>query len=329
MRAYCSWTVIGMVFLLMGCSEDSGGSGGQVVDNSTILMSTSLSTNAARLGGLATDTACEAAELSCTPTNLSGRIFAAGALLGNDSDGSKNYNMTFLADSLDIINRPDLNTHPEGTTSFDLSEPSTFSGLISIPTETGMPTNPVITRLETAFDYIDATVTLSGTANIDGTYVVRTVMRASANATDTDGMMSIGDKLIREDEETEFRWCASDGCTYTTRPSSPIQDTTILEADTGNDSEPGNQNYVYYSIDLLEEVTTTYAELSDTTRLWTVDYDVTDALSFDAAPSTFDSELDLVMNFALEYGCNFSGCETSENRVHASLTIGEAGTATE
>jgi len=311
---------------MAGC----GGGGGSVINNSAKILSSNIATSSSSTFRPATVT-CAATTTNCTPTNLQGRIFAGGALLGNFSDGNLNFNMTFLAATSDIINDPSLATHPEGTLSFNLNEPTVFSGLISIPAEESFPASPnnVIPRLETMFDYIDATVELTGTNGVDGTYVIRTVFRKTATTSDValGETLQWADKLVKLDGETTFKWCNSTDCNQSTRPASPLQHSEILNATSSVASQPGNSNYVLYSIDLVANLTVNYTEISCTTCLWQIDYDLSEAVEFTNQPSTFDSVQEIVDNFNLTLGCNFAGCNQSEKRIKATLTIGAPGSA--
>ena len=307
-------------FVTISCDDHHGG---QVVKNSSKIISTQLS--------LVEGSPCAASSKTCTPSNLSGRIFAAGALLGKEQDGTKNYNMTFLADSEEVINNPSDPSHPEGKNTFNLESPLVFSGLISLPSEEFMPETPVITRIESYFDYIDASFSFSAVEVLAENFVVRTVMRKTAKADDVNGVMMLGDKLIRKEGESNFRWCDEVSCEHLTRPENPIQENSLLKIDEANDLQPGNPDYALYSIDLKQKqgVTVSYEEISDVTRLWTLDFDITNALSFTLVPEEFSSELDIVQNFSLEFGCNTEDCELSDNRITATLTISEAGSVGE
>jgi len=338
-----SLVVVSFCFLfLSSCGEsesnNSSGASGQVIKNYSKVLSSQVDISALKVTSVSSTIECSGSSSNCTPDNLKGRIFAAGALLGEVTDDN-NFNMFFMADSEDIISDPSDTSHPEGTTSFDLESPTEFSGLISIPSSADdMPKSAVITRLETYFDYIDAEVTLVGTddgANtLDGTYIIRTVFRKTATAEDiAEGeSMQLGDKLIRVEGDETFRWCDASGCDNTTRPDddeAPLQDSNLLTIDANNNDQPGNIDYALYSIDLDSEVTVTYEQISDLTRLWTIDYNVLNAVGWTNTPENFTSEKDIVENFVLEFGCNIEDCDLSENRITATLTIGEEGSVEE
>lgn len=303
------------ILLMNACSDE----GGTIVGNSSKIKGSKLSLVAAA--------PCSESATSCTPSNLSGRIFAAGALIGQNSDGEKNYNMTFLASSEEVINDPSDPSHPPGEMTFDLLSPVVFSGLISIPSEEDMPLPPVVSRIESYFDYVDTAFVLSGTSTLDDSYVIRTVMRKTAIESDVTGTMKLGDKLIRKSSEEKFRWCDASSCDHSKRPEKPLQDENILAIDSKNDSQPGNPDYALYSIDFTKNLTVTYEQISDPTHLWSLDFDVSNAISFKAVPSTLSNEVALVTNFSLAFGCNTRDCETNDNCIKATLSIGDPGSA--
>jgi hypothetical protein len=311
---------VGIVALFVSC----GGGGGQVISNSALLLSTDYS-------GLNFQTvaACGSSATTCTPSGFKGRVFAASTMLSENGELGKDttgYAMTFLADSDAVIERPDVGK--TGSLTFDLTAPATFSGKISIPTEDQMPANPGLSRVEIAFDYIDSTFELSGlgVTALNKTWTVRTIFVNS----DTIGGKAVvgGDLLIKEAAaaETEFAWCNASGCSTTTKPTSHHTLASAIAALAGAATREGNPNYAYYSVDFPEVVSTTYAEISDATRLWSLDFDITNAIKWTAAPSTFTTIEDILANFKLPYFCPDTGCDSSG--ITASLTIGAAGSAT-
>ncbi len=309
-----------------GCDGDDGEGGGQVISNASLIKgqdgvaSLALANNA---------TVCSADATVCTPDNLSGRVFAAGAMLQSPQGGG-GYNMTFLANSEGIIQDPSQESHPEGVLAFNLLNPVKFSGLISIPSEDNMPENPQINRVESYFDYIDATLTISGSGStdLDGKHTIRTVFRKTATVDDVTGNeLRVGEKLIKKDGETTFRWCDTSSCTHTTRPDSPLVSSTIVSAAAEAGQREGNGNYALYSIDFDAAFQVTYEQISDPSRLWTLTFNVTRALTFQNKISTYKTEAELVAGFELGYGSNSGGGVSNENKITSTLTIGEAGSA--
>ncbi|MFK7826410.1 MAG: hypothetical protein AB8G05_19850 [Oligoflexales bacterium] len=316
--------------------EDDDEGGGVVVGNNTQLTNSQSS--------LVSQT-CDASSLKCSPSNLEGRIFAAGAMLSNDEtsnresnesgdeeEGGKSpemshgYNMTFLADSEDIINDPSEAGHPEGTLIFNLLEQTKFSGLISIPVEDQMPENPIILRIESFFDYIDATIEFPDLdEGLRGPFVIRTVFRATADSDDVDDTMQIKDKLVRLPDAVKFTWCDSSVCNYSTRPSGPLQDSrvkTLLEV---GDTGPGNPNYGLFTINLQTPLTVDYGVISDSSKVWTIDFDLENTVKFTTTPSTWQTVADLVSSFNIAYYCSNRFCSQQsspgEDYITASLKI--------
>lgn len=296
------------------------GGGGEVIKNSSQLTSTLLVNNAYQTQAV---TPCLASATTCTPEGFAGRVYAASAMLGEEANnglGEGAYGMTFLADNADTINRPDQGKF--GTLTFDLTSPSVFSGLISIPSEDQMPSSPYMPRLEIAFDYLDAKFELSGHSDtsLNTEWTIRVIM--VKDGTIGDLAVTGGDLLIKQGASGTFQWCSSAGCS-TTRPSSPYTLTSAVQALATAATREGNTNYAYYSVDLATPLRPTFSEISDTTRLWTIDFDIENAIQWTAAPSTFTAAKDFLANFKLPYACNYDGCDQSGG-ITATLTIGAA-----
>lgn len=303
---------------LTRCAEDEGG---VVLPNASKIVSATLGTRTR------TDCNGTATPTFCTPDNMEGRVFAMGALLG--PLGETAYNMTFFADSEGVITDPSDPSHPEGTLLFNLSTPVQVSGMISIPEADSMPADPVITRLETLFDYVDVTFTVTN-SGASGTHTVRFVFRSTAEADDVDDTMQIGDKLLLVG--SKFNWCTAAGCAHTTRPGSPLQQAGIIAVrqNSIDKNYPGNQNYAFYSMDIPEadQATVTYAQISDTTRVWEVDFDVSEALNISGDLGAVANVQDLVAAVSLGLSSTCEGCTSSDNRIGAKVEIGDAGSAT-
>jgi hypothetical protein len=295
-----------------------------VISNAAKLLSSDYSTFTAQMVG-----ACDANASTCTPSGLSGRVFAASTMLsagGELGSGTGGYAMTFLAATDDVIERPDVGK--TGSLTFDLTEPAIFSGKMSIPSEEEMPANPGMSRVEIAFDYIDTTFTIANAANAvaNGAWTVRTVFVKDDTI---DGKAVVGgDLLIKaaSAEDTAFEWCNSNECS-TTKPTSHFKTQSIIDALATAAEREGNPNYGYYSINFPSVVSTTFAEISDTTRLWSIDFDVTGAINWEDNPSTFQAKKDILDNFSIPYACNMAGCPDTEG-ISATLSIGAAGSAT-
>jgi len=305
--------VASLSVFIYSCGEGRGS--GNVIANAAKLLSSDYTTISTQ-----SVTACTATSAECTPSGFGGRVFAGSTMLHSSGSDTGGYAMTFLAATEEIINRPDVGK--TGSLLFDLTAPAVFSGKISIPGEAEMPTSPVIKRVEFAFDFIDTTFTLENTANSasNGDWIVRTIFVKDDTI---DGLAVVGgDLLIKPAASGTFEWCNSDGCSSTTKPTSHFKTSSIVDA-LAITARDGNPNYGYYSVDFPTPLAVTFAEISDITRLWTLDFDVTNAIQWEANPSTFDSKQDILDNFSIPYACNFDGCPDAEG-ISATLTIGEA-----
>ena len=311
---------ISTVSIVIGACGLFGG-GGSTIKNSAQLQSTLLVNN--NLQFQAVDP-CLATATTCTPDGFGGRVYSASVMIeeagSSGGQGPGGYAMTFLAATEAIIDKP--HEGKTGSLLFDLTSPTVFSGLISIPSEDDMPKSPSVPKVEIAFDYIASKFTLSGHSNTEFNteWTVRTIMVKDDTI---DGLaVQGGDLLIKQGATGTFQWCDSSGCS-TTRPTSPHRLASAVGAIAEAGTMQGNPNYAYYSVDLTAALTPTYAEISDVTRLWTLDFDIANAISWTAAPSTFSTVEDFLANFKLPYACAASTCDTTGG-IEATLTIGAA-----
>ena len=157
--------------------------------------------------------------------------------------------------------------------------------------------------MEFYFDYLDTTITLSGTSDaqsMDDTFVIRTVFAETATETDVSGTMMQGDKLIRSSAETTFRWCNNTTCSETRDDveSGIIQDIGLV-----NHEFPGqgNPNYITFSVPVTNDFSVTHAQLVTPGSWWDVTFDMTNAILFSSAPSAVDSRSTLLNIFSLDY----------------------------
>lgn len=300
-------------FSLLSCGSKGGSS---TIANNALVMSSTLST----LQALDVGT-CGASDTACTPSNLQGRVYAAGAMLGGGG-GPGGFSMTFMADSDAVTQDP--SEGKGGTIIFDVLLDDPVSGKAAIPSEAEMPTNNKVTSIEFKFDYLDTTFVLTGTSGVDATYTVRTVFVSEATASDVTGTMYRGDKLIMASGETAFKWCDSSGCS-TTRPTSPYQQSAIAS---WTPFEQGGVEYTTVSFDIADDAqkTFSYATLSDVSKVWTVDLAVANAITFSAAPSTFDAVKTIVDKFAFAYTPSSDG-SAGTSALTATFDIADAPAA--
>lgn len=285
-----------------------GDGGGSLIANTAKLQSETLSR---RVGP------CTASATSCTPTNMGGRIYSGNVMLGEGGSQGGSYGMTWLGATDAVLEDPSQGKG--GTLEFDLSEQTTFSGKISIPGEADMPTPPVIDRVELNFDYVDTSFTLTGTSGgaADGAYVVRTVFVDEATVEGITDTLIRGDKLVKAPGETVFKWCNTTTCSTTraTVATGLITDSTLVDYEAPSE---GNPAYPGYVIGLTESLTVTYAQISSTTNVWTLDFNLTNAIQFTAAPSTFATERAVLSNFKLKFDPEST---SADDRIRATLAI--------
>jgi hypothetical protein len=231
-------------------------------------------------------------------------------MLGAGGKGSDGYSMTFMAATDEVIEDPSKGKG--GSIIFDVSnEKVPYSGKASIPDEASMPSNPVVSSIEFKVDYLDTTFALTGTGGVNGTYTIRTVYVSEATASDVTGTMYRGDKLIKSSTETAFKWCAASGCTAT-RPTLPYQHAAIASW-TLAEGQQGGSDYVPVSFNIAadKQKVFTQSTLADTSKVWTVDLTVSNAVTFSAAPSTFTTVQQIVEKYSFAYTPGTSGADPS------------------
>ncbi|NOX49561.1 MAG: hypothetical protein GXP16_03375, partial [Gammaproteobacteria bacterium] len=153
------------------------------------------------------------------------------------------------------------------------------------------------------YDYLDATFTLSGTAdsaNMDNSFVIRTVFSATASADDVTGTMQLGDKLIRTSTETQFSWCDDTNCSDV---RSDVAGNLITEAKLVNYTYPGdgNPNYVPFVVPISNNLTVSHAQLTTPESWWEVTFDMTNAIQFSLKPESISNRPSLLEAFELVY----------------------------
>ncbi|TPV93372.1 MAG: hypothetical protein B7733_20910 [Myxococcales bacterium FL481] len=314
----------------MTASACQGADGG-VFEHHARLTSSSLLTARGLVGSRAAAAGvCGAESTQCAPSNMSGRIYAGGAMLGELGPGA--FNLTMLAASEEIINDPSHGMG--GTTEFNLQTSELFTGMIAAPAEDDMPDPAVITRVELMFDYLDVAFSLTDTA-VDGQYEIRTVFATEAHSGDVDGTMYLGDRLVRSADEPTWTWCNADLCSA---QRADVEPGIIVDANLVGYEFPGqgNPDYVPFAVELQDEVLTTYEQITAGTFVWDIDFAVDGAVRFASEPITWETTRDIVRDFALSYAPTKSqGGEPSEHQARASLEIrplealsqGESGAA--
>ena len=254
-----------------------------------------------------------------TPDNLEGRVYSGSLMVGGNGD-SLGYAVTTVGATEDVRRRPDLGK--DGTLIFNLNSTTDFSGDYTCCGGSAYPPDEdaIVRRLEFSFDFFDATFTVPGTAgpSIAGktyrirlVYVVETEVADIAN--DSTVSVMLGDKLVRVPGGSAFRWCDDSGCSFASRPASPL-----AAAGLTTHSGPGNQNYAIFSTNLSDNtsITFTQAEALQGNWIFTVHFDLENALRFDITDwSAVNSVQDLVAAFS-----RFGDHVNNSTSVRASLT---------
>lgn len=247
--------------------------------------------------------ACGLGTTRCTPRNLAGRIFSAGVLWGRPGPG---------ASMIDLLAPPAGKGGPGrggdgwdgalgGTQEFSLVDATMVATGYEVPDEDGEPRRP-IERVELQFDFLDASLAFEpGSGPLAGrSFVVRTVFAESAEAGDTAGTMRRGDKLLRADGETSFRWCNASGCA-TERAA--VEDGLVREAKLVGYERPGqgNPNYVPFVVPLVPQVEISHERLATEGNTWSVSFDMTHAVVFRESPAQLTGDAALLDAFELSY----------------------------
>jgi len=197
-----------------------------------------------------------------------------------------------------------------------------FAGKIKIPSSEGeMPSAKQIIRSELMYNYVDTTFKLTGTSGVDGEYTVRTVYSTTATADDVTGTMEKGDKLIKSSAESRFKWCNSGACSETRSAVSTgiYQDSTVTGYVHPSD---GNPDYVNVTANFPTAVDVTYSQLTDSAKVWTLDFSVTNGIVWASLPNTFSSVQSILNSFRLKFGPNQSTTQGEEDDgIRASLSI--------
>lgn len=308
--------------LILGCPMEEEGRDGVVVRNTARLERAEASGPSASLQAPRSVTGTSVRSVSqdgdgkyrTTPDDLSGDLCYAILSLGDLGPGM--FGMTWLAPE---------STFPDGPSSgvmsnviFTLAAPTDISGYVVAPESAdGMPSRQEIIRAELSFNYVDAVFSL-GTPPIE--YRIRTVYATTAEADDVSGTMRRGDKLIRLPDETVFKWASAAGLHDTRPETGAYQDSTVVDAVFPGD---GNPDYVPVTANFPVPLPVTYALLTDPAKIWTLTFDLSDAILWgDTDPETLSSPEAIVAAFRLKFGPNQSTTYGEEDDgIQAALTI--------
>ncbi|MBN2716583.1 MAG: hypothetical protein JXX14_12070 [Deltaproteobacteria bacterium] len=287
--------LVSSMALLCLCCGEGDDRGGKVVRNRAKLTKLTAASQTPFLFRAIGDTAPMANRTS--PANLSGDLCYAILSLGDLGPGM--WAMTWLAPEETFPDGPESGTC--SAVQFDLANPFTISNSVLVPeTEGDMPSHQIIGRVELSFNYVDATFQVSDTAPV---YTIRTVYASTATASDVTGIMQRGDKLIRLPGETAFQWANSAG-TSTSRQE--VETGLFADKTVTGYKFPGqgNPDYVPVTANFYEELPVTYALITDSTKIWTLEFDLSNAILWENDPTTFTSPQAYVAAFRLKFGPN-------------------------
>lgn len=273
-------SLIALLFLALGACGN--GDSSSTITTTTKLISTSLQAQALRLPqGLTTgaDNCGDSVTQCLTPMNVVGKVYYAGVMIGNE----QGYSLGPIVG--DVVDASQITAFPEADLlTFDLSAQLEVGGGIVCCGGSPYPedADAIASRIEIYFAYIDVIFSLTaedgvGEALVD-THQIRTVYG------DVEGTeLKKGDLLYLAAGEEEYRWCTTtEGCVHTTRPESPIQNEAIASY-SGSSDGLGNQTIPTFAIGLAdghETITITETEVLNNSFLFTIDFDMANAIGF-------------------------------------------------
>lgn len=234
-----------------------------------------------------------------TPSNLQGDLCYAILSLGELGPGM--FGMTWLAPEETFPNGPEKGIC--STVQFDLLNPATITSKVLIPeTSADMPASEKIIRAELSFNYVDATFQVNDSSP---EYTIRTVYSTTATAADVTGTMQQGDKLIKLPGETIFHWANATG---TSANRSDVADGLFVDSTVVDYEHPGdgNPDYIPVTANFFEELPVTHELLTDTAKVWTLAFDLEDAIVWNIDPADITSPQQYVAAFRLKFGPNQS-----------------------
>lgn len=297
---------LGAAFGPVGCSDESdGGSTLRIttrfeVDASAVIPAmTPAPTPEAVAAGIADDVCGDGHIVCLTPTNLSGRIYAGGLMVGGQELGGPGYAITTIGANEDVRRRPDQGK--TGTLAFDVGATTDISGDYTCCEGSEYPgaDAAMVSRLEMNFDYLDVSFTVPAEADaaIAGqSFVIRQVYVDDTTAPDVIGTMHLGDKLIRRGDEEFFRWYDEEQGSHAERPATPLRAPNV-ELMSG---EQGNPHYATVAISLSNDASMSFTKEEAERGGWLlrVAFDLDRAAIFELGDwAEADEEWDLIRAF--------------------------------
>lgn len=262
---------------------------GETVNVKTSLVSTTLASSRAARGHLST-TGCGTGYSAClTPTNVTGKAYYAGMIVGGGNTGEDGLS---LGPMIGEVRDPSTATafSESELKDVDLSQQLTATGKPTLGGPIPYPSDAAayVLNFHIYFGYVDIKFALDVTdpdvdPALEGTHTIRLVM---ADITGTD--MKKGDLMYKSG--SDYVWCISGtGCTSTTRPTSPIQYTSVA---TFIGTGPGNKTIPSFFMKMPSNATAVQVKKSDltntaNTNTFKVDFDMAKAIKFSTAPSAW------------------------------------------
>lgn len=241
---------------------------------------------------------CASGKTCVTPTNVTGKLYYAGIMVGNESG----YSLGFIG-PLDPSGTAGITDSTTELEDFDLAEEATISGS-GMTCCGGSPypadTDAYVTRIEILFGYVDTVFTVSS-GTLSGAHTIRVVYSDI-----TDLGYTKGDMLYKDTDDA-FKWCDSTGCSHTTRPTSPYQNSEVVDY-AGSEDGMGNQIIPSFAAHVPEadRYLLTQTELLANSWVFTIDFTMTNGIAFAEDPTTLTTTAELVQHFDLsaEPGAN-------------------------
>ena len=232
----------------------------------------------------------------CTPTNLSGIIFKAVAVWGPLGPGARSITLLGGTDG-----HPNDNQRRGGTVAFSLTDDEIVAS--SYEEVEGDGGARPLSRLEFYYDYVDTTLELAGPLAAgapSATYKVRTVFVSEATASDVQGTMFQGDKLVLVPGAARWQWCSAAACS---EDRAAVADGLVTEAKLVDHVHPGQGpvHYIPFTVPLDPPLSLSAAQINTPQSLWTCAFHMTDAVRMNAPPEGLDSPQALLAAFELAY----------------------------
>jgi len=291
--------LVGVLVLILGCDKDGDST---TIDSATKFISNTLATSLAsrrpfQSRGLSTSNCGSSYQACITPTSVTGKAYYSGMIVGRTNGLSLGPMIGTVKDpsQATTFSQSELLEIDLGQKIQNTGKP-TLGGPIAYPEDS----NAYVQSFHVYFGWVDTTFALTSNdtgvpATAQGSHVIRQVM---ANITGTEYQK--GDLLYRTTSESAFKYCVSgSGCTSTTRPTTPITNSTIASY-----ASTSEGNKVIPSFYINPDSSTVQVKKSDlenpaSTNVFTVDIAMNNGVKFTTAASNWATLDKLVEAFRL------------------------------